>query len=317
MLTDLADALASLQSATSPALFLAAQTDLGNLGTLVSADPALASFATQIQPLVIAARSGDLNGLLANAANLFNRITGVLDQEAAEQFSASLSPVDADLQPGQGKTFTLRLTNLATDSETLDLSTANLPAGASVQVAQSAVALAPGASTSVDVTLTQTIQSSTIFTLQVTVAGSVVRHVASAVVSIRPAAADVIGVTATPQAVNPGDPVTVSAQVFNTANATRSLEARLQVLDATNTVIATSPLVPFSIDPSQRSVTVSLGQLATTGLADGLYNLQVTLLTSDGSPLPGNANQTPLLIGIPITASVSPSSSLLAPGHRR
>src|SRR5262249_11359789 len=161
--------------------------------------------------------------------------------------TASLSPADADLQPGQGKTFTLQLTNLATDSETLNLSVGNLPAGASVQLGQSTITLAPGASTSVEVALSQTIQSSTIFTPQVTPAESVVSHVAATVVSIRPAAADVIDVTATPQAVTPGDPVTVSAQVFNTANATRSLEARLQVLDSTNTVIATAPLVPFSI----------------------------------------------------------------------
>src|SRR6185312_699865 len=139
VLSDLASTLASLQTATSPALFLEAQTDLGNLGTLVSADPALASFATQIQPLLTAARSGDLNGLLANATTLFNSITGVLNQEAAEQFTASLSPADADLQPGQGKSFTLHLTNLATDSETLNLSVGTVPVDTSVQLGQSTI----------------------------------------------------------------------------------------------------------------------------------------------------------------------------------
>ena len=40
VLTDLANTLALLQTATSPALFTEAQTDLGNLNALLSADPA-------------------------------------------------------------------------------------------------------------------------------------------------------------------------------------------------------------------------------------------------------------------------------------
>ena len=59
---------------------------------------------------------------------------------------------------------------------------------------------------------------------------------------------------------------------------------------------------------------MNLGNLDTTGLADGLYDLQVSLLTSVGSPLPGHSAGTPILIGIPITATATASSSLLAPG---
>jgi len=314
VLTDLGNTLASLQSATSGALFAEAQNDLGNLNTLLNADPALTSFATQLQPVITAANADNLSGMLSGTTSLFNSITGVLNQEAAEQFTASVSPNEVDLQPGQGQTLTLTLTNTASDSENLNLSVGTLPSGVSVTLGESQVSMSPGATTTVSVTLSQTIQSTSIFTLDVTANAGVVQQAASAVVAIRPAAADVLSVTATPQAVNAGDAVTVSAQVFNTANATRSLLAQLQLLDQSNNVVATEPNVAVQLNPGDQAITVALGQISTTGLADGLYNLQVSLLASDGSPLPGKSAETPLLVGVPITASATASSSLLAPG---
>ncbi len=314
VLTDLSDTLASLQTATSAALFAEAQNDLTNLNTLLNADPSLTSLAAQLQPIITAANADDLTGMLSGSTSLFSSITGVLNQEAGEQFTASLSPTGVDLQPGQGQTLTLTLTNTASDSETLSLSTGTLPSGVTVQLGQSQVNLAADASTMVPVALSQTIQSTKIFKLDVTANAGVVQQSASAVVAIRPAAADVVSVTATPQAVNAGDAVTVGAQVFNTANATRNLLAQLQLLDQSNNVVATEPNVAVQLNPGDQAIAVALGQINTTGLADGLYNLQVSLLTSDGSPLPGNSAETPLLIGIPITATATASSSLLAPG---
>ena len=97
--------------------------------------------------------------------SLFNSITGVLDQEATEQFTASLSSSEVNLQTGHGQTLTLTLTNTGTDAESLKLSVGSLPTGATVQLGQSNVSLAPGASTTVTVALTQDIQSSTLFNL--------------------------------------------------------------------------------------------------------------------------------------------------------
>ena len=314
VLTDLANTLALLQTATSPALFTEAQTDLGNLNALLSADPALASFASQITPLIHDAQSGDLTDLLANVASLFNSITGVLNQEATEQFTASLSSSEVDLQPGAGQTLTLTLTNTGTDAESLKLSVGNLPTGATVQLGQSNVSLAPGASTTVTVALTQDIQSSTLFNLQVTAAASVVSQVASAVVSIRPAIADVLSVTATPSTVNPGTPISVSAEIFNTANATRSVLAKIEILDTTGTVVGTPSEVPVSLAPGAGDLSLDLGQIDTGGLADGIYTIQVSLLTSDGTPLPGQSSNTDFEVGLPVSATATASPTLVAPG---
>ena len=101
----------------------------------------------------------------------------MLNQEATEQFTASLSPNEADLQPGQGQTFSLTLTNTGTDAESLNCSVRDLPTGATVQLGQSNVSLAPGSRTTVRSHSAQTIQSSTVFNLEVTAAASVVSQV--------------------------------------------------------------------------------------------------------------------------------------------
>ena len=313
-LSELADALASLQATpTDTTLLNRVQFLLNNLGTLIQADPALTSFVSQFQPLQVAANSGDVSGLLSQTTGFFTGLAGVLTEEADQQFTASLSPNEVDLSPGQGQTFTLTLTNTASDAETLNLSEGTLPSGVTVQLDQSKVTLAAGASTTVSVTLSQTIQSTRIFTLEVSANAGAVQQSASAVVAIRPAAADVLSVTATPNAVNAGDAVALSAQVFNTANAARSLLARVQILGQTSTVVATLPNVPITLAPGSNGQNVALGSFSTTGLA-GSYNVVVSLLALDGSALPGRNAQTPLLVGIPLSASVSASATVLPPG---
>ena len=314
ILSDLGNTLASLESATSGSLFLESQTDLGNLNELLTADPALASYVSPLQPILTAANNDDLNVMLANATSVFDSMTAVLNREAGESFTATLAPGEVDLQPGQGQTFTLRLTSTGGDSENLNLSVGTLPGGVSVQLGQDAVSLAAGASASVTVTLSQSVQSATVFTLELTASAPVVRHTAATIVAIRPAVANILSVTPSPSTVSAGSPVTVTAQVFDSGNADRQLQAQLQVLDASGIVVSTLPPAPFQISPSDPSVTVSLGRVDTTGLADGVYSLDVKLLASDGSTLPGNPSQTTFLVGIPLSASVTASSTIVAPG---
>ena len=137
----------------------------------------------------------------------------------------------------------------------------------------------------------------------------------SAVVSIRPAIADVLSVTSTPAIINQGDPFAASAEIFNTANVTRNLFAQIQILDAAGAVVATHPDVPVSLMPGAGDLDLNLGQIATTGLADGVYTLQVSLLTSVGTPLPGQSSETDFEIGQPVTASIAASSPIVAPGN--
>jgi hypothetical protein len=49
-------------------------------------------------------------------------------------------------------------------------------------------------------------------------------------------------------------------------------------------------------------------------LANGLYNLRVSLLTADHQPLPGRSAQAPFFVGAPVSASVSADPILVPPG---
>ena len=135
-----------------------------------------------------------------------------------------------------------------------------------------------------------------------------------AFVAIRPATADVLSVTATPVAANPGDSVAVSASIFNTANATRNLLARVDVLDSTGTVVSSSANIPFSLAPGATPISLNLGSISTTGLANGLYSTRVSLLTVDGVALPGRTAQSSFEIGAPVSASVTQSTVSVPPG---
>ena len=54
--------------------------------------------------------------------------------------------------------------------------------------------------------------------------------------------------------------------------------------------------------------------MPTTGLADGVYTLEVSLLTPGGDPLPGQAAATIFSVGQAIPFSVTASPSIVPPG---
>jgi hypothetical protein len=166
----------------------------------------------------------------------------------------------------------------------------------------------------VPVTLSQTIQSTKIFTLAVTAAASLVTNSATAVVAIRPAAADVLSVSVSPGTVNAGSPIAVSAQVFNTANAARSLIAHVDLLDASNNLIKAISDTPVALEPGAGPMTITLPSVDSTGLGVGAYNLRVILEAPDGGPIPGHTAEAPFLVGISVMASVAASTPIVAPG---
>ena len=76
--------------------------------------------------------------------------------------------------------------------------------------------------------------------------------------SIRPAVADVLSVTLNPLVVaNPGDPIAVTADVFNTANVARDLLARLDILDSLDHVVGAPKVVPIHLLPGAGALTLS------------------------------------------------------------
>ena len=189
-----------------------------------------------------------------------------------------------------------------------------MPTGVTAQFAQTQVTLAVGATQTVNLTLTQTQEVDVVFALAVTAAAAVAQQTTTAVVTIHAAVADVISVTANPQQVNPGVPVAVTAQVFNAANVVRNEEAQLEVLDSSGHVLSMLPVVPVTLTTGAGDQSVNLGQVATSGLADGVYTVEVKLLTPGGDPLPGQAAETIFSVGQAFPFSVAAGPSIVPPG---
>ncbi len=316
-LTALQSFVVQLQTTPTDATALSdVQFELGNVSTLltVSDDPNLTALVAPLQTLQNDASAGNVSGLLAALPTFFNNLTNILTVEATEQFTISMTPASVDLGTGQSQVFPVQLTNTGPDPVALTLSAANVPTGVTAAFAQTQVTLAVGATQTVDLTLSQTQEVNAVFTLAVTAAASVAQQTATSVVTIHAAVADVISVTANPQQVNSGVPVAVTAQVFNAANVVRNEEAQLEILGSSGDVLSTLPLVPVTLATGAGDQSVDLGQVATTGLADGVYTVEVGLLTPGGDPLPGQAAATIFSVGQALPFSVTASPSVVPPG---
>jgi uncharacterized membrane protein len=317
-LSELSDTIALLQATPTDANLLSrVQLLLKNLNAELSADPALASLAPQLASILADANSGDVAALLAALSAFFNSLDGVLAIEAMQQFTVTVTPGEVDLPAlaNQQKTFAVQITDTGPDAVSLNLSTAALPSGVTASLGQTQITVQPGATQTVNLTLTSNLVSTKVFTLDVHAAASVVAHDGTAVVAVRAAAADILAVTVNPITVDAGVPVSISASIFNTANASRNVLAHIDIFNAANVVVASPADVPITLSPTASAVTFDLGAIDTSTLISGVYTAMVSLRAGDGSTLPGKTAEAPFLVGLPISASVSASPTTLPPGN--
>ena len=322
-LSELSDTVSLLQATpTDPNLLSRTQLLLNDLSPELTADPVLAPTTSQLVPIQTDANKGDVTDMLTAIPPFFSNVDKLLAVEAAEQFTVTVAPNEVDLPAltGQQKTLTVTVADTGPDPVTVNLSTGALPTGVTAALGQSQITLQPGASQNVSLTLTSNLVSTNIFTLNVQAADSTdstlatVVHNGTAIVAVRAAAADVLGVTVNPITVNAGAPVAVSASIFNTANASRSVLVHIQVFNSANVVVATPPDVSITLAPTASAVTFNLGTIDTSSLITGVYTLEVSLRASDGTTLPGKNSEAPFLVGLPISATVSASPTTLPPG---
>ncbi len=314
VLSQLSDTLAQWHAnPTDTALCARAQLQLDNLRAVLEATPSLAQFVPQVDALRAEAASCNLAGITPLLEPLFADICAVF--LLSQSLALSLSPASVTLEPGQGQTFDMRLENQGDQTLNISLAVGALPGGVTASLDETQVSIAPSEVRTVPLTLSQTLTSTQIFALAVTATAGTASQVAYAHVAVRPAVADVVSVSANPNAVDAGESIALSARIQNRANAVRSILARLEVLNAVDAVIATLPNIPIDLEPGAGPLDVDLGQVSTTGLANGLFALRVSLLATDQTALPGRNGRAPFFVGLPVSATVRAEPSLLAPGN--
>lgn len=299
-------ALASLDSILSQ---LANDTNLSFfVGDLTAARNALAAANT---PSAIQTAVNSLGGVLDS----FAAVAGGLAQH---NFEAFLLPNSQAAQPQTPAVFDLRLHNIGTDTTTYNVSLGALPAGVTGQLSQASATLNRDEFASISITLTQTATTELLaFNFEVTVsaeeAPSVSRTVQGAL-TVRNAFISVVEVIADPPFTDPGGQVNVSARLLNVVNQQQAALVSYIVQDPNGQTVFTSQPVQTTLTVQTSLVTLALGTLDTTGFGLGQHTIAVTITDLTSTPIPGATGEGNLLIGSPVTASISIDPTTLPPG---
>ena len=295
---------------------LASDADLTALVPALTADAAALAQVTSI---------ADVETTAANLSHDLATLSTTLTDLAAHQFTLTLEPNNQAGQPQTPTTYQVALQNTGNQTTTYDLSLAGLPAGVTGTLSPSSITLAPGQSTPGSsgvpaVFLTLTSDSPTQlapfgFTVQADAENAAeISRTASGAFTPRNTLVQVIAVTTNPTFTSSGSQVDVTAQILNAVNQEQQVRVSYTVTDASGKVVFTSPPVATTLDVLATLSTVDLGNLDTIGFALGDDTINVTVSDAAGNPIAGATGTGTLLIGTPVTATLSTTPSTLPPG---
>ena len=329
MLNDLGIALTDLvQNPGDPVAEGQTLADLKDLITQLSADAFLSAYVPAIAASEAAIASASTSAATLAAVdglgNALDTLAGAINDEAAYGFTLALNPNSQVAQPQTPTEFPVELTNNGTATETYDLSLGSLPDGVTGSFNQDSVTLAPGRATNT------------------AGAPGLVAHadpdVHNRVASVQlqgdgrrrgragdhpdghrrlhgPAGAGLghLGGHQSPlrQRGYFGGGL---ARVLNAVNQEQQALVSYVVTGPGGQTVFTSQPVATTLTVLTSLTTVALGDLNTTGFAAGDYTIAVSVTTASGQPIPGATGQGTLLIGSPVTASLSSSPTSAPPG---
>jgi uncharacterized membrane protein len=332
-LNDLSTALTNLvQNPTSAVYSSQAQAGLKAVVGLLSADAFLSVLSPALTSdgaaLTKAATASDVQAAVVKLGNDLTTLGTTLADEVAHGFTLSLPSNSAVILPFTSADFSLVLQNNGSQATTYDLSVAGLPFDVTAVFLQNNqtitnVTLQPGEVLSSGVngiTLQLTEIGGSLFPTGFTVTASAegapeITQDAPGTLTVRDAVVDVTEVDATPPYTQPGAPVDVTAKVLNSVNKQQQALASYTVTDPNGTVVFSSTPVALTLNVQTSLITVDLGNFQTTGLADGSYTINVTVADASGHPIPGATGQGSVLIGTPVSGSLTVSPTTLPAGN--
>ena len=337
--TDLANRLADLataetnlfQNPTNATYRSQALADLDAVILLLGTDTYTAGFVPAVQTertaLAQAATGAALQPALTNLGSTLASVAGVLADEANHGFTLSLNNTTAIAQPGVPTDFGLAIQNTGAEATTFDLSVAGLPEGVTGVFMQNghtvtSVVVEPGQTLSggtsgvaLEIGESGGTLVATGFSVTATPEGAAeLAQTVGGTLSLRSTFVAVVEVDPSAPFVAPGTSVNVTAKILNVVNAPEQLLATLTVVDSSNHVVYTSPQpIPVSLGVQTSFEVVDLGSVSTSGLS-GDYTLEVSLTDLSSNPVPGGSGSGTLLVGSPLTASITTSPGTLPPG---
>ncbi|MCA9156933.1 MAG: hypothetical protein KDA72_01320 [Planctomycetales bacterium] len=234
-------------------------------------------------------------------------------------FELFLLPNSQVALPQTPTQFELRVHNIGTNTSTYNFALQGVPAGVSAELSEQQMTLDRDGFASVMVTLTQDSADELLefgFTVDVSVDGaSQISKSANGSLTARKEFVSVVSVTATPPFTEAGGTLDVSTRLLNAVNREQKARASFVIRDASGATVGTaSTPVDVTLTVQTSLVTLPLGSINTTGLANGSYSILMTLVDMDGQTIPGGTGSTTFLVGSPLTASVDVAPGVLPPG---
>jgi len=325
--------------------------NLGNAVNLLSANPTDAATKSEVlayldnlnallnQPYLAAAQSSiasaraaiatstdptTLASALASLTTALSNLGAALSSPAAYPFDFDLIPNSATSQPNLPATFKIGLINKALVAVTYTFALSGVPAGVTGGLNTASVTLQPGQSIPAGntsdpaVILTQSADLTT-FPLTVTASVSSVTgstQTASATLTARSQFLSVQNVVANPEFISPGATAMVTASLANVVNQNRTVNVTLTVLNSSNTVVLSPPPQPVTLSLLSLVTPVNFGTIAAQNLPAGMYTLQVTVTDpATNQTLPGGVGTGALLIGSPVTATLTVNPPFVPTGN--
>jgi uncharacterized membrane protein len=322
-LNDLSIALTNLVQTPTSAVFKSqALASLQSILSLLAADTILSTFVPPLSAardtLASAQGQTQVQAAVVGLGAVLNNFGDAVVALQHHNVTVSLSPNSQPAQPGVPRNFGVVLHNTGDQTTTYNLSLLGLPANVTGSFNQTSITLNPGQfSSGLVATLTETSTDElAAFTFQVQAAAGFpqVVQTASGSLQTRREFVSVASVTPSPPFANPGTSVTVSAKLLNAVNRTQDALVSFVVKNAAGQQVFASTPVAVQLTLLNSLVDANLGAIDTTGFALGQYTITVTVTDTAGNPLPGATGSAALLIGSPVTASLTVSPQLLPPG---
>ena len=295
-------------------------------------DPLLGGYAAAIRAAGASIASASpantgaaLDELAAALGDLALRLASLADHD----FEIALRPNTSEALPQAPTYFGLSLRNVGGAETTYDLSIEDVPAGITATLNRNSIVLParfgihPGTSGShylpiaVGATLTQPADELAVFEFRVIATAREAPEVTRSAVgrfTARTEIVEVVSVRTDPAFTDPGGVVGVEARVLNAVNRSRDVLVSYRVNDPDGAETFASPPQAESLTALSSLETFDLGDLDTTGLSRGSYEVEVAVAEADGTPIPGAVGVGTLLVGSPVRTSIDATPDVLAPG---
>jgi uncharacterized repeat protein (TIGR01451 family) len=331
--SDLSTALTNLvQDPTNKVYKSQAVANIDSLVSQLATDQFLAGFTgaltTARAALAKATTRSDIATAVINLGATLDSLAHVITDEANSRFTLGLQSDRGVILAGAPTVFNITMLNQGNATTTYDFSVSGLPAGVTATFNHPSVTLSPGQQIpngNNTVTLSLSESGDTLigagFTITATAEGAPeITETTSGRLTLRDESLLVSRVNTSPPFTAAGGKVAVSAKVLSAVNQPRTVHVSYVVTDHSGNVLFTSTPVTVALGIASNLVTVNLGMLDTTGFADGLDTITVTVaevVTTSATQLPlaSAVGRGILAIGLPVRADLSVTPLRLPTGN--